>query len=154
MPFTNAPTLDDILIFSKRREEHISHVQAVLQCLLQHSLFIKAEKCQFHAESVSFLGFIMGKGNIQMDPMTVSAAANWPVPESWKQLQRFLGFANFYLRFIRACSVVVAPLTALMSNLVPNSYPPGSGSRTSVCGGGGCGGRGLCCRSGWLPIRS
>lgn len=83
--------LDDILIFSKNREEHVSHVQAVLKRLLHHSLFVKAQKYQFHAESVSFLG------NIQMDPSKVSAVANWPIPESRKQLQRFLRFANFFI---------------------------------------------------------
>lgn len=105
--------LDHILIFSKNREEHVSHVQAVLKHLLHHSLFVKAEKYQFHAESVSF------PGNIQMDPSKVSAVANWPIPESRKQLQRFLRFANFYRQFIQGYSSVVAPLTALTSNLFP-----------------------------------
>ncbi|KAI3364400.1 hypothetical protein L3Q82_010825 [Scortum barcoo] len=60
--------LDDILIFSKNKEEHVHHVQAVLQRLLENSLFVKAEKCEFHASSVSFLGFIVGRGSLQMDP--------------------------------------------------------------------------------------
>lgn len=86
--------LDYILIFSRNLEGHIKHVQTVLQLLLQHSLFIKAEKCRFHAELMSFLGFIIGKESFQMDPTKV--LTNWPVPESRKQLQHFLGFANFY----------------------------------------------------------
>ncbi|KAI3364364.1 hypothetical protein L3Q82_011161, partial [Scortum barcoo] len=85
----------------------------VLQRLLENSLFVKAEKCEFHASSVSFLGFIVGPGSLQMDPAKVSAVASWPTPSSRKQLQRFLGFANFY-RFIRGYSTV--PLTALTSS--------------------------------------
>ncbi len=75
-------------------------MQTVLQCLLENSLFVKAEKCEFHAPSVSFLGYIIGQGNVQMDPKKVSGVTTWPVPEDWKQLRRFLGFANFYRRFI------------------------------------------------------
>ncbi|KAI3372624.1 hypothetical protein L3Q82_023103, partial [Scortum barcoo] len=60
-----------------------------------------AEKCEFHASSVSFLGFIVGPGSLQMDPAKVSAVTSWPTLSSRKQLQRFLGFANFYRRFIR-----------------------------------------------------
>ncbi|KAI3361892.1 hypothetical protein L3Q82_002215 [Scortum barcoo] len=110
--------LDDILIFSRNKEEHVHHVQAVLQRLLENSLFVKAEKCEFHASSVSFLGFIVGRGSLQMDPAKVSAVASWPTPSSRKQLQRVLGFANFYRRFIRGYSTVAAPLTALTSSKV------------------------------------
>lgn len=92
--------LDDILIFSTTWEEHVHHIQSVLQCLLENSLFVKAEKCQFHAPCVSFLGYIVAKGNIQMDPTKVSVVTSWSVLESRKQLQRFLGFANSYRRFI------------------------------------------------------
>ena len=79
--------LDDILTFSRSREEHIHHVQAVLQRLLRNSLFVKAEKCEFHASSVSFLGYIVGQGIVQMDPAKVSAVTSWPIPDSRKQLQ-------------------------------------------------------------------
>ena len=116
--------LDDILIFSKSREEHVSHVQAVLQRLLENSLFVKAEKCEFHASSVSFLGYIVAPGSLQMDPSKVSAVTSWPIPDSRKHLQRFLGFANFYRRFIRNYSTVAAPLTALTSTKVPFHWTP------------------------------
>lgn len=83
--------LDDIFIFSKTREEHVHHVQSVLHRLQENSLYVKAEKCEFHACTVSFLGYIVTKGNLQMDPAKVSAVTTWPVPENRKQLQRFLG---------------------------------------------------------------
>lgn len=111
--------LDDILIFSKTHSDHIHHVQSVLQRLLENSFFVKAENCEFHVPSVSFLGYIVSKGHIQMDPVKVSAVSTWPVPESRKQLQRFLGFANFYRRFIRNYSTVAAPLTVLTSSKRP-----------------------------------
>lgn len=116
--------LDDILIFSRSKEQHIHHVQSVLQRLLENSLYVKAEKCEFHVSSVSFLGNIVAQGNIQMDPAKVSAVTSWPVPENRKQLQRFLGFANFYRRFIRNYSSVAAPLTALTSSKVPFQWSP------------------------------
>ena len=105
--------LDDILIFSKDLDQHQLQVRQVLQRLLSHQLFVKAEKCVFHADTVSFLGFVVARGDLRMDPAKVSAVLDWPRPSSLKQLQRFLGFANFYRRFIRNFSALAAPLTAL-----------------------------------------
>lgn len=116
--------LDDILIFSRSPEEHILHVRQVLQRLLENRLFIKAEKCQFHVPSVKFLGFVIASGQLEADPDKLSAVSNWPVPSSVKQLQRFLGFANFYRRFIRNYSSLVAPLTHLTSPKTPFVWAP------------------------------
>lgn len=107
--------LDDILIFSRSPTEHELHVRQVLQRLLENKLFVKAEKCVFHVPSVSFLGYIIAQGQVQMDAAKVAAVSEWPVPSNVKQLQRFLGFANFYRRFIRNYSRIVSPLTALTS---------------------------------------
>ncbi len=107
--------LDDILIFSSSMEEHISHVQDVLKRLLENKLYVKAEKCEFHVPSVSFLGFVVEKGQLRPDPSKVEAVKDWPVPTTRKQLQRFLGFANFYRRFVRNYSLLAAPLTHLTS---------------------------------------
>lgn len=111
--------LDDILIFSQNLSEHTRHVQLVLSRLLENSLYIKAEKCEFHAQSTAFLGYIVAEGSIQMDPAKVSAVSSWPVPTNRKKLQQFLGFANFYRKFIRNYSSVTAPLTALTSPKQP-----------------------------------
>uniref|UniRef100_A0A673BEJ7 Gypsy retrotransposon integrase-like protein 1 n=1 Tax=Sphaeramia orbicularis TaxID=375764 RepID=A0A673BEJ7_9TELE len=89
--------LDDILIFSPDEETHVQHVR------------------QFHQTSVSFLGFIISEGSVQMDPDKISAVRDWPTPASRKEVQRFLGFANFYRKFIRGFSNVAAPLHALTS---------------------------------------
>ena len=109
--------LDDILIFSRNLVEHVTHVHSVLRPLLDNSLFVKTEKCEFHAPSVSFLGYIIAKDSLQMDPAKASAVTSWATPETRKQLQRFLGFANFYLRFIRG--FIASPLSALTSPKVP-----------------------------------
>ncbi|KAJ8332185.1 hypothetical protein SKAU_G00428350 [Synaphobranchus kaupii] len=107
--------IDDILIFSKSPQEHILHVREVLQRLLENQLFVKAEKCSFHVSSVPFLGFIIEEGSIRADPAKIKAVTEWPQPTSRKHLQQFLGFANFYRRFIRNYSVIAAPLTKLTS---------------------------------------
>ena len=91
----------------------------VLRRLWENKLFVKAEKCSFHTDSVSFLGFVVQRGQLQADPEKVRAVSEWPVPTTRKQLQRFLGFANFYRRFIRDYSRVAAPLTQLTSTKVP-----------------------------------
>ncbi|KAI2644254.1 Transposon Tf2-9 polyprotein [Labeo rohita] len=105
--------LDDILIYSKTQEEHTQHVRAVLQRLLAHQLFCKLEKCAFHQHTTTFLGFVISAQGVAMDPQKLEAVRAWPLPTSLKQLQRFLGFANFYRRFIRGFSSTAAPVTAL-----------------------------------------
>lgn len=119
--------LDDILIFSRTLAEHTQHVQLVLHRLLENSLFVKAKKCEFHAKTVSFMGYIVAEGSIEIDPAKVSAVTSWPVPDNRKQLQQFLGFDNFYRRFIRNYSSVAAPLTALTSTKKGFDWTPAAG---------------------------
>uniref|UniRef100_A0A4W5JRV3 Gypsy retrotransposon integrase-like protein 1 n=1 Tax=Hucho hucho TaxID=62062 RepID=A0A4W5JRV3_9TELE len=107
--------LDDILIFSSSLQQHVQHVRRVLQRLLENGLFVKAEKCEVYAQSVPFLGHIVSAEGMRMDPEKVKAVVDWPSPDSRKALQRFLGFANFYRRFIRNFSQLAAPLTSLTS---------------------------------------
>ncbi|KAI3370010.1 hypothetical protein L3Q82_024432 [Scortum barcoo] len=116
--------LDDILIFSRSLPEHTQHVRQVLQRLLENQLFVKAEKCEFHVSKVSFLGFIIAPGQLHPDPSKIKAVENWPTPSTRKKLQQFLGFANFYRRFIRNYSKVAAPLTCLTSTTKPFLWTP------------------------------
>ncbi len=105
--------IDDILIYSNSFDEHIHHVRSVLQRLTQYQLYAKAEKCEFHQTKTSFLGYVISQEGVAMDDNKVRAVVDWPQPHTVKELQRFLGFANFYRRFIKNFSSVAAPLTAM-----------------------------------------
>ncbi|XP_042612294.1 uncharacterized mitochondrial protein AtMg00860-like [Cyprinus carpio] len=78
---------------------------------MEHQLYAKAEKCEFHLTAILFLGYVISQEGVAMDESKVNAVLNWPLPGTIKDLQRFLGFANFYRRFIRNFSSVAAPLT-------------------------------------------
>ncbi|XP_072891519.1 uncharacterized protein [Hemitrygon akajei] len=112
-------------------EEHTHHVHQVLQRLLENKLFVNAEKCKFHARSVSLLEYIIEGGQLRADPEKIRAVAEWPNPTTLKQLQRFLGFANFYRRFIRDYSRVAAPLTRFTSPATPLNWTPEANSAFS-----------------------
>jgi hypothetical protein len=111
--------LDDILIFSKSEGEHRRHVRQVLDRLRRARLFAKAEKCEFHRTSVDFLGFTVSPSGVSVDPSRIEAVTSWPTPTRLKALQSFLGFANFYRRFIADFSGIVTPLTRLTRKSVP-----------------------------------
>ncbi|KAK3544542.1 hypothetical protein QTP86_015846 [Hemibagrus guttatus] len=108
--------IDNILIYSRSLAEHRRHVAEVLGCLREFQLFLKAEKCSFHQPSVQFLGYNISSSGIQMDEGKITAIRDWPAPTTVKELQRFLGFANFYRRFIRNYSSIANPLTNLLHN--------------------------------------
>ncbi|KAL0147880.1 hypothetical protein M9458_056801, partial [Cirrhinus mrigala] len=105
--------IDDILIYSENLESHITHVRSVLQRLIANKLYAKLPKCEFHQTKISFLGYVISNEGVTMDDEKVSAVVNWPKPRTIKDLQRFLGFANFYRRFIRNFSQIAAPLTSM-----------------------------------------
>ncbi|KAJ1582484.1 hypothetical protein NDA11_004644 [Ustilago hordei] len=106
--------LDDFLIFSDTEEAHVKHVTEVLTCLRSNRLFAKLSKCEFHTKTVKFLGYIIKPTGIEMDPEKVCTVKEWPMPESIHDIQRFLGFANFYRRFIAHFARIAKPLTSLV----------------------------------------
>ncbi|KAJ1578183.1 hypothetical protein NDA12_006979 [Ustilago hordei] len=106
--------LDDFLIFSDTEEVHVKHVTEVLTCLRSNRLFAKLSKCEFHTKTVEFLGYIIKPMGIEMDPEKVRTVKEWPMPESIHDIQRFLGFANFYRRFIAHFAHIAKPLTSLV----------------------------------------
>ncbi|KAK3529708.1 hypothetical protein QTP70_034700 [Hemibagrus guttatus] len=108
--------IDDILIYSRSMADHQRHVAEVLHRLRDYNLFLKAEKCLFHQPTVQFLGYVIDHSGVRMDEKKVTAVQDWPTPTTVKELQRFLGFANFYRRFIRGYSSVTSPLINLLRN--------------------------------------
>ncbi|XP_074278613.1 uncharacterized protein LOC141602205 [Silene latifolia] len=105
--------LDDILIYSKSKEEHIEHLREVFKMLRKQKLYGKMEKCTFMVPSVVFLGYIVGENGVSMDPSKVEAIKAWPVPKSTTEVRSFHGLASFYRRFIQNFSTIMAPITEL-----------------------------------------
>jgi transposase InsO family protein len=107
--------LDDILIYSENEDDHDRHVEEVLDRLVEWGLYCKASKCTFSTKSVEFLGFIVTPEGVVMDPDRVRTITEWPEPEGYKDIQVFLGFANFYRRFIFNYSSIVRPMVDHMT---------------------------------------
>ena len=93
--------LDDILIYSKTRKQHVKHVRAVLERLRDAGLQVDITKSEFFVKETSFLGVIVSTDGIRMDPKKVQVVVDWMTPTSLKEVQGFLGFCNFYRRFIK-----------------------------------------------------
>lgn len=106
--------IDDILIYSNSYQERVKHVRAVLNQLRAHQLYVKGEKCEFHVTTVRFFGYIISPEGVEMEESKVKAVGDWPKPVTVKDMQRFLGFANFYKRFICNFSLITTPLTLLI----------------------------------------
>jgi hypothetical protein len=104
--------LDDVLVYSRGTlEEHIEHVKKVLRKLKECKLYLQPGKCEFHTKETDFLGFIISTEGVKMDPKKVQTVQEWPKPKTVKDVQSFLGFANYYRRFIKHYSRISAPLT-------------------------------------------
>jgi len=102
--------LDDILIFMKTEEKHEQAVQRVLEVLTEHKLFLCPEKCEFHRKQIKYLGLVILENKVEMDPVKVARVCDWPTPENQTDVRAFIGFVNFYCRFIRDFSTIARPL--------------------------------------------
>ena len=102
--------LDDILIYSRTWSDHLKDVDAVLTTLKKHQLFCKPAKCVFGAAELLFLGHCISGSTLSPDPKKLEAVKNWPVPTSVSDVRRFLGFTNFFRRFIDRYSDLSRPL--------------------------------------------
>src|SRR5262249_39722109 len=105
--------MDDIIIFTKDQMEHRQIVKEVLQILRDNKLFLKAEKCEFEKLEIEYLGLIISENIVKMDPVKVQGVVEWPVPKNKRDIQAFLGFTNFYRRFIKGYGEIAKPLTRL-----------------------------------------
>ena len=105
--------VDDILIYSKSKEEHEDHLRIVLQALRVHQLYVKFSKCEFWLTEVKFLGHVVLASSVLVNPEKVEAVMSWERPKSVFEICSFLGLAGYYLRFIEDFSRLAAPMTRL-----------------------------------------
>ncbi len=109
--------IDDILIFSNTREEHTTHVRQVLGRLWPACVYVKLLKCAFYMQEVDFLGYCIEVAGVLMNPRKVITIEEWAELKSFHDIQVFIGFVNFYRRFIRGFSAITAPMTNLLKDM-------------------------------------
>ena len=108
--------LDDILIFSKSKREHEEHLRRVLGRLRKHQLYAKLSKCSFFQQQLKYLGHVVTHDGVKVDPDKVAAVATWEEPTNVPELRKFLGFANYFRKFLKGYAKHVAPLNTLLKN--------------------------------------
>ncbi len=114
--------IDDILIYSDSVDQHWDHMQEVLRCLQEAGLYANPKKCNFHTDTIEYLGFILTPTGLHMDLVKVTVIQNWL--ELWNvcDVQSFLGFMNFYHCFIADYSQLTLPLTNLCKKATPWNF--------------------------------
>src|SRR4051812_11608621 len=105
--------IDDILIYSKNEEDHADHLRVVLELLKEKKLYAKLSKCEFWLNEVSFLGHVIYKDGIAVDPTKVEAVSQWEALKSVSEICSFLGLAGYYRKFIEGFSKLALSLTKL-----------------------------------------
>jgi len=106
--------IDDILVYSKSKEDHTEHLRTVLKTLADHRLCAKLKKCAFWMEKVHFLGHVISTEGILVDPAKVAIVVDWPKPTNITEIRSFLGMAGYYRRFVQDFSRIATPLTWLL----------------------------------------
>jgi hypothetical protein len=106
--------IDDILVYSRSEEEHEGHIHLVLQKLQDHKLYAKLSKCEFWLKQVAFLGHVISKGGIFVDPSKVQDVLSWKAPTSAGDIRSFLGLAGYYRRFIEGFLKISKPMIELL----------------------------------------
>ena len=114
--------IDDILIYSKKKEEHADHLRVVLAVLREHQLYGKLSKCEFWLEEVQFLGHVISAHGIAVDPSKIDTVLKWERPQTVTEVRSFLGLAGYYRRFVEGFSKMVSHLTQLTRKDQPFSW--------------------------------
>ncbi|XP_012837830.1 PREDICTED: uncharacterized protein LOC105958366 [Erythranthe guttata] len=116
--------IDDILVYSRNDEEHQNHLEMVLQTLRENQLYAKFSKCEFWLRQVHFLGHVISKEGIAVDPSKIEAVCNWSIPRNVGEIRSFLGLAGYYRRFVPNFSKIAAPLSRLTRKEVKYQWTP------------------------------
>jgi len=106
--------IDDILVATDIKKRHNELVEEVIKRLEENDLFVKPEKCKWKVRGVEFLGVVIGPKGVEMQKEKIEKVLNWPVPRNIKEVQKFLGLANYYRRFIKDFARIAAPLHVLV----------------------------------------
>ncbi|GJX82432.1 putative reverse transcriptase domain-containing protein [Tanacetum coccineum] len=110
--------IDDILIYSKNKQEHEEHLKIILELLKKEELYAKFSKCEFWISKVQFLGHVIDSEGIHVDPAKIEAIKDWTSPKSPTEIRQFLGLAGYYRRFIEGFSKIAKPMTKLTQKKV------------------------------------
>jgi hypothetical protein len=111
--------IDDILIYSKNKEDHAKHLRMALQVLREHQLYAKFSKCEFWLDQVEFLGHVISKEGIAVNSSKVRSVLDWQAPTNVKEIRGFLGMARYYRRFIEGFLKIAGPMTKLLRKNTP-----------------------------------
>ena len=106
--------IDDVLVTTETEEGHDEIVEEVLRRLEENDLYVKPEKCVWKVREIGFLGVIMGPEGFRMETEKMEGVMNWPTPQCVKDIQKFLGLANYYRRFVKNFAKIAKPLHQLV----------------------------------------
>ena len=106
--------IDNILIYAPTKKQLHKIMKEVLKILQEHDLYLKPEKCQFAKQRLSYLRYIIFPDQVQMDLIKLKSISNWPVPSIIKEMRKFLGFCNFYRKFIKDYAKITLPINQLV----------------------------------------
>jgi len=124
---------NDILVYSRDLDDLLGHLRQVILVLRKHTLFANIDKCTFCVDSVLFLGFVVSKNVVHVNPEKIKAIQEWPTPKSVRDISSFHGLASFYRRFVPNFSTLVSPLNFLVKKNVTFTWGERDKSKPLLC---------------------